>query len=176
MWNKTWECDNACKNIARIMRLPWSINQKNWNECKILYWEKKESRLFKLIKNFAEKEQQEKEEIKQKRQKEIEDQLKKFNKEDNNFYEQINKIPAYKIAELLVPYKYDWRKNFNNGKWWVCWYYYVSETNTICNWGSRHFNWWDDSSCWNSFSLVKNYKWLSNKETFLLFKDILWMK
>lgn len=177
MWCKTFECDKACKNIARIMRLPESINQKNWNECKILYWKYTNSRLFNLIKWFAEKEQQEKEKVKQKRQTEIVNQLKHFNTDENHFYDKINLIPAYKIAELLVPYNFssNW-KNFNNWKWWYCWYYYIAETNTICNGWSRFFNWWDDNSCWNNFSLVKNHKGLSSKETFLLFKEILCKK
>jgi hypothetical protein len=41
---------------------------------------------------------------------------KKFNKEDNNFYEEINKIPANIIAEYLLPqFKFNKNgKNFDN--------------------------------------------------------------
>lgn len=178
MWSKIYEVDFACKNIARILRLPWSINQKYWKECKILFAEKKDSKLFNLIKSFAVKEQEELENYKLAREKEIQDKLKIFNKSENNFYDEINSIPAYQIAELLIPeFPFDWKKNFKNNKWWFTWYYYVSETNTICNGWSRYFLFtWDESSCWNNFSLVKNFKSLSDKQCFLLFKEILCKK
>jgi hypothetical protein len=41
------------------------------------------------------------------------------------------------------------------------------------NWWSRFFNWGDEWSWWNVFSLVKNHKWLSNKETFKFFTELL---
>lgn len=174
MWSKSYEVDFACKNIGRIFRLPWSINQKNWKECKIIYWDKKESRLFNLIKGFAIKEQEEKEEQKRIREIEIKSQIKNFNKWENVFYEKINLILSYQIAEMLIPdFPFDWKKNFKNKKWWFTWYYYVKETNTICNWWSRYFNWWDESSCWNNFSLVKQSKDFTNKEVFDFFKLLL---
>jgi len=47
----------------------------------------------------------------------VQEQLQKFNKDENNFYEQINQIPAYQIAEILVPFKFSKNeKNFDNEK------------------------------------------------------------
>jgi len=177
MWDKLRNCDKACKNLARILRLPWSINQKNWAVVKIIWSRKKESRLFNLIKTFAIKESEELEKQKKIRQAEIAEQLKDYWKEWNKVYEQINLIPAYQIVQLLVPeFPYDWKKNFKNKKWWYTWYFINHDTNTTCNWWSTHyFTWGTTESCYNNFTLVKKHKNWNSKETFIFFKELLWM-
>ena len=173
MW-EPYQTDHACKNLARILRLPWSIKQKNWALVEVIAERKINSRLFSMIKTFAKKEMQEQEELKQKKQKEIESMLQNFSKDDNKFYEQINSIPAYEIAQILLPeFPYDWKKNFKNKKWGFTWYFYCNDTNTICNWGSRYFNEWSVWSCYNNFSLMKMHKWLDNRQTFAIFKKLL---
>jgi len=179
MWSPLWNCDPNCKNIARIIRLPWSLNQKNWKECKILFWEKKESRFFKNIKTLA-KEQIEEEEKKSKEK--LEKQIKRFQEDQkiktliywNNFlndkekldnlFKKINSVPAYIIAEKILPqFKFAKNnKNFHNLKKWYCWYYYIADKNLIANWWSKHFNWGDDNSCWSPALIIKNqlnYTW-----------------
>lgn len=174
IWDKAFKCDHACKNISRILRLPWSINQKNWAKVEILAEEDRKSRLFDFIESFAKKELEEQEEKKRIRKQEMEEHLKEL-WTDGALYEDINKIPAYIIAQWLVPdFPYDWKKNFKNKKWWYTGYYYVEETNTIANWWSRYFDYWDSSSCWNNFSLVKKYNNWTNYETFTYFKKLLW--
>ncbi len=173
-----WEpftSDKMCKNISRILRLPWSINQKNGAEVEILLYQNKESRLISNIKSLARQEYKELREAEELRQKEIEEVLSKFKWDENKFYELINKqIPAYQIAQLLVPeFPFDWKKNFRNNKWWFTWYYYVKETNSIANWWSRYFNWWTVNSCWSNFELIKRSKSFTNKETFAFFRDLL---
>ena len=176
VWVKYWKCDFACKNIARILRLPWSINQKNWALVEIIAEQKKESRLFNMIKAFAEKEQEEINIEELKRKKEIEDNLKHYGDKWNEFYQEINLIPAYQIAQILIPefpLNRNW-KNFNNKKQWLTWYFYNKSTNTIVNGWSRHFNFWWSESCFNNFSLVKHFKGWSDREVFLFFKQLLW--
>jgi hypothetical protein len=173
MWESIYYADNACKNIARISRLPWTINQKNWSEVKILYHQEVQSRLIKLIPLFAEETKKENKIEQDKRQKEYEQRLKEFWNKWNELYETINMIPAYQIAQVLLPeFAFDWKKNFKKWKF-LKWYYYVQETNTICNWGSHEFNWWNSNSCWNNFSLVQKHKNFTAKETFEFFKKIL---
>lgn len=169
--------DMAICNTARIMRLPFSINQKNWQEVKIIYSNPtKQSRLFNFIERFWIDEIKNQEKIIEQRKLEIEEARQKLIIEwkwDTDFkYEIINKIPAYLIAQLLIPnFPFDWKKNFRNNNWWFTWYYYIEETNAIANGGSRYFNWWTAESSWNNFSLVKNHLWLDNAWTFLFFED-----
>ena len=110
-----------------------------------------------------------------KREQEIKEQLKNFSQDENEFYNKINAIPAHQIAQLLIPeFKLNKNgKNFDNNKWWLTWYYYVEETNTICNGWSRYFEWGSTESCWNNFSMIKNFKNFTNKETFDFYKLIL---
>ena len=175
MW-VPYQCDHACKNLARILRLPWSINQKNGAKVEILKEREKKSRLFNLIEQLANKQKQEIQERDLQKQRDIEKQLKQFQWDDNKFYEKINIIPAYIIAQMLVPeFPYDWKKNFKNKKWWLTWYFYCKDTNTIINWWSRYFLFDGTvSSWWNNFSLVKRYKNFDNRQTFLFFKKLLW--
>jgi len=177
-WNKFWwdeyKCDGACCNIWRIIRLPWSINQKNWKECKILFWEYKKSRLFENIKKYSENKLKiiENERI----QKEKEFIKKSISHNEFCLYKKINEIPAFIIAEKILPqFKFSKnQKNFDNQKNWYCAYYYVKNTNTICNGWSRHFLFtWDEHSCWNNFSIIKNFYSFTNKETFSYFKTLL---
>ena len=180
MWNKYWwdsvfYADNACSNIARIMRLPWSYNQKNWEQCEILL---EQDKVFSLDLDIIwEKEYQIQKEEEQQRRKEIEKKLLSYNNWDNELYNKIISIPAYSIAMILVPeYPFDWKRNFKNKKWGFTWYYYNESFNTIHNWGSKHFNYWDSSSWFNTFSLVKNFNWWDSATTFTYFKKLLWMK
>ena len=175
-WTILWKADDACKNIARLLRLPWSINQKNGAKVEILAERKKISKLFNNIEKYAKIEQKRQDKLKQERLKQIEEQLKNFNW-DNEFYLKINSIPAYQIAELLIPdFPFNWKKNFKNNKNWLTGYWYCADTNTIVNGWSRHFNWWGDNSCWNNFSLIKRTKNWDNRQTFEFFKQLLWQK
>ena len=58
MWDDFWDsyiykCDPSCKDIARIARMPWTINQKNWAETFIIAQQEKESRLANNINVYA---------------------------------------------------------------------------------------------------------------------------
>ena len=175
VWSNIYKADAACKNIARILRLPWSINQKNWAEVFVVLEQNTMSRLFNSIKLLAKKEQQEQQQEKAKKEKEIAERLSKYWQDWNNFYDEINKIEAYTIAQVLLPeFPYDWKKNFKNKKWWLTWYFYNSETNTICNGGSQYFSWGWSESCFNNFSIIKNWYSFDDAQTFNFFKKIIW--
>lgn len=173
LWDEIYNADMACKNIARISRLPWTINQKNWAEVKIIANKKCNSRLFNLLPYFAEVTKQEKEQENLIKQKQYEEKMKDIKQWSNELYETIISIPAWQIAQMLMPqFPFDWKKNFK--KWHsLKWYYYVEETNTICNWWSHEFAFWDSNSCWDSFQLVKRHKNFTSKETFDFYKKLL---
>lgn len=166
--------DHACCNLARILRLPWSYNMKNWAKVRILAKQKVKSRLFTDIEKYANISLEEQKKEEEKKKKELEKKMKLYASrwEDNNLYEKINDIPAYQIAEMLLPeFPFDWKKNFKNKKWWFAGYFYVKEMNWIANWWSRYFNWWDENSVFSPFMIIKNWYWLTNRETFEYFKD-----
>jgi len=177
-WDSLWgdeifNTDKACKNIARIIRLPWSINQKTWKECFVIKERQWQGLLFNIIESLWAKE---KLDVMIKREEEVSKQIEEYERmekmnrlikwssydEDKwkikKVFEKINNIPAYIIAEKFVPeFKFSKNeKNFHNLKWGFTWYYYVKELNSICNWGSQYFSRGDVNSCWSSSVLIKN--------------------
>lgn len=178
-WDEIYYADPACKNISRILRLPWSINQKTWWVCKIIFERKWSWRIFNAIEQMWKIQKQEyikKRELENKKR--IEEyeiktkinrliQWTKYNDKKEKLekiFEIIDSIPAYIVAQKILPeYKLskNW-KNFDNLKRWYTGYYYVKDLNAICNWWSRHFNWWDVNSCYSPSVLIKNqynYSW-----------------
>lgn len=178
--------DISCSNISRIMRLPWSINQKNLTKCEIKFFQDENIDLN-IVKKFWKKEQIE---IDKEKEEQIKKRVEEYQKKEQMnsliywkeykdkkqelevLFNKIDSIPAYIIAEKLVPFKLNknW-KNFDNEKKWFCWYYYVEDINAICNWWSRYFNWWDDTSCYSPSVLVKNFYDYSWGETLQWFKS-----
>ena len=170
-WEDLYKADPQCADIARIMRLPNTINQKNWSETKIIARQDKNSRLVNNIKRYAEIENKKLEKIRLEKEQEF---IKKtFTNNDKNIYNEINNIPAYIIAQKIVPIyilNRNW-KNFDNKVSWFTAYYYDKEKNVIYNWWSKHFNYW--KICLNNFSMVKHEYNFTNLETFNYFKDLL---
>ena len=168
IWDEQLFSDKACCNLARILRLPWSINQKNGAIVRVLAEQNKTSQLFNNIEKYAEIVQKKRE----KQQKQLEKKMKK-NLWNNEDYEKIQLLPAYEIAQLLIPeFPYDWKRNFKNKKWWLCWYFYIKDKNVICNWWSRYFLFHgSNDSCWWPYQLVKHQLWLTDRETFEYFKN-----
>ena len=168
--------DKAVCNTARIMRLPGTINQKNWAECTIMYARPEvQSPLLGHVKALGQDALNKTKLLSKKRAVEIaqmREQLIANGGWDTDLkYEIINKMPAYLIAQILLPqFKFDNKKNFKNwGK--LKWYYYVADTNSICNWGSEEFGWWWTESCWNNHSLVKRQLNLTDADTFKWFES-----
>lgn len=168
--------DKAVCNTARIMRLPWTINQKYWVKCSIVYENpNRQSRFFKYVERIWLDELKKRDVISKKRELEIIEMKKNLiaNWWTNTDlkYEIINRFPAYIIAQILLPqFNFDWKKNFKVN-WKLKWYYYVSETNSICNWWSEEFAWWTSESCWNNFALIQRHLWLNKTETFKWFES-----
>ena len=98
---------------------------------------------------------------------------KKYDEDGDDLYDEINQIPSYEIAMLLIPnfpFSKNW-KNFDNKKGGFAWYFYNKDNNSIVNWGSRYFLFDGDSnSNWNNFSLVKHFYTYTNNEVFDFFK------
>ena len=192
-WDSIWgddlyKCDKACKNIARIIRLPWSYNQKNKKQVMII--SQKESS-WKLVWSLLILAQAEKEEQRIKEEEKVKNHIEEYEKQRkmdrviywdkadidsekiSNVFEIINNIPAYLVAQKLVPEFWLSKngKNFNNKKDGFTGYYYIEELNSICNWWSRYFNWWDESSSWWSSNLVKHWFDCSWWDVILWFKN-----
>lgn len=183
-WDRFWGneiffSDKACKNIARILRVPWSVNQKTWKQTFIITERQWEWKLFNILESLWESEI---EEVIEKRQEETRKKIEEYEKQEKMnrlikwekyvdekhkleaLFKKIDSIPAYLIAEKLIPefpFDKNW-KNFNNEKWWFTWYYYVKDLNSICNWWSQYFAWGDVNSCWTPSVIIKhwfNYNW-----------------
>lgn len=181
--------DYACRNLARIMRLPDTINQKNFKRVEILYeqdcnapmikslcevWKKYESVLHERQKEEAKKKIKEYEtSFRMNALTYGEDWTKNKWKLEEKIAK-INWIPAYLVSMALLPeftFHHN-QKNFLNEKWEYTWFFYNDKTNTICNWWSHHYAWWDANSCYSPLILVHKFFWHSNwRDTFLFFTN-----
>jgi hypothetical protein len=174
-FNSKWITpDYACRNIWRITRLPWTINKKNGEVCRILYENVTTSKFMGVLSTLWRdqmKIEKEKEEIE--RKKYLDEQKKRIEKHwaDWNFYEVICKeYPAYILAEEMNWFKLatNW-KNFINEKRGYCWYWYDKENNIIHNGWSTHYflnhNWY------NPYMILKEWKNLEDKEVFTYFRN-----
>ncbi len=197
-WDNFWGdevmySDKACKNISRIFRLPWSINQKTWKECFVIKERQGSWKLFNSIEILARVEKQQvlakKEEenrikIEEYIRQEKMNRLIKWSKYEEDkeklqrLFNNIDSIPINLVVEKInpmFPLSKNW-KNFDNEKWWFCWYYVVKELNSVCNGGSQYFNWGGINSCWSPSVLIKHQYNLTWNKTIQYFKDNFWIK
>lgn len=106
-------CDPACHNLARIMRVPWSMNprlkkkKENGNdvilwdmwpyECNVVEFIDRESQCFGLLEElwslYQEDEKKHKEDLVI-----VKDIVKNEHKKSDKIWEEINNVPAYEIA------------------------------------------------------------------------------
>ena len=187
IWSEYIKPDYACRNIARIIRLPWTINQKNWKNVEILY--EQDSKL-KIMPKICELWKKYDEEIKKRRLEDAKEIIKrnetklkmntitywedwkKWQKKLEERIAKINSIPAYEISMRLLPefiFSHNW-KNFLNSNWEYTWFFYNDKTNTICNWWSHHYSWGDTNSCYSPLIMVQKFYWYTWKDTFDFFK------
>lgn len=176
--NPLFTPDYACRNISRIMRIPTSVNQKNWAKVEILKEREVVSGLVSYIPAFAQKEAEIKKAEMEERQKRALDVRKRVESSGkSSIWDDIDSIPAWKISEWLKPeFKYSWNRNFHSdnpkrNKWTA--FYYSESRNCIINGGSSHYNWRDSNSWWWPFDLVKREKGWSDRETFEFFKKLI---
>lgn len=177
-------CDQACKNIARITRLPWSINTRIkkekwveiWNmwdiECDFFEYRDNTSQFMGQLKELAQ--QYEKELEIMKREEQIVRQIVGNIKKDDKIFEQINQIPAYELAEFVwwVRYKDCWKDNcplLEEHK--NMWAYYWKPSNVVVNtWSSLIKNKYE--KYFTSYRLIRDefMNW-DVKATLDFFKD-----
>lgn len=130
--------DYACKNIARVMRLPGTINSKNGERCRILYAQPQNSTLFESVEYYADFEIREEEEQREISRQEFEKRnalYKMQNGNQENFYEKINRdFPASFLAEEFIGFKLASNgRNFINEHGGYTGYYYDKKNNLIMN-------------------------------------------
>jgi hypothetical protein len=189
-WDEIYKSDRACKNIWRILRLPGSVNQKNWAEVQIIASQEiiSDFDLIELAKQSAkeikarkEAEQKERlaEQVKRSRMEELSWIWKDKKKQDDveGLFKKINDIPAYIVSEKLHP-EFPFYKNGRNflsdepNKWnRFTAFYYSSRLNWIVNWWSSYYNRWTTESVWSNSNLVKNTFWISWWETMKWFRS-----
>lgn len=109
---ETWfACDPACCNLARIMRLPWTINLRKkdtkrvqfdlWpTEVEILYFEPKDSQCFDELEDMAEMYKAELEEEK-KQKVELKREVRWTYVKWDDIWAEINSVPIGEIAEFV---------------------------------------------------------------------------
>lgn len=105
-----YSCDPACHNIARISRLPWTINTrhkiKDWKEwwklepvqCELFVMQEKTSQHFTNLKEYAKLRTEQ-----ESRARETKSELRKLQatyKKDDSIFDAINAIPVQDIAEI----------------------------------------------------------------------------
>lgn len=178
-------CDPACKNLARIMRLPWSINprtkKKNWEiwrdlepaVCELINFTPQTSQHFENLEQYANELQVQKAQEKKDRTK-IKNTVKNYSQSDDVWAE-INTIPARQLAEEIwgvemldkgienEPLR-EWHKNM--GAYWYRPY------NIIVNTGSSLIN--TDKKTFTSYELVLYEKYGWDKKLTLEYFESKW--
>jgi len=109
-----YKCDPACHNLARIMRLPWTINPRVkfkkdellwdlWDyTCDIMMFDPKVSKLFESIEEYAKQYDEEREKEKSDAQL-VHQIVKKEREKPSDIWAEINSIPACDVACDIRP-------------------------------------------------------------------------
>lgn len=176
-------CDQACKNIARITRMPWSINTRTKKKWDIVLWDMGDieceiiesiDKKFDMNILFEYSEQIKKEIATQKEEERIIRQIVWNVKWDDQIFDEINKIPAYELAEYVrwVRYRDCGKDNcplLEESK--NMWAYYWKPSNVIVNtWSSLIKN--KQEKYFTTYRLVRDelYNW-DVKQTLDFFAD-----
>jgi len=183
-----YKCDPVCNNLARIMRLPWTINPRKkmkkeevlWDlwplQCEIMYFEEKNSELFWKIEELAEEYKKQKERDKQEQIK-IKEIMKSDYKKWDDMRTQINNIPACDIACDIrwVTMVDRWLDNVAlKEQHKNMWAYRYKPHNVIVNTGSSMIK--TDKSYFTTYELVYyEMMWQDKKATVDYFKNRYWI-
>lgn len=182
-WKWIYQSDPACCNLSRLRRLPWTYNQKNGRQCRILF-EKNAIFDISTILVLGEKEYKAiLEEERKTAQKEREEMKKNMRIDEVNIFESINSLPVDLFVPYVVPQAiYDGKKNFRfAGQKNICWFF-KTQHNRIANWWSHHFipfmrNWREIQS-YSVFDIIHvgilgntDFTAKSITETILYFKE-----
>jgi len=192
-WDAWWGdklryADHACKNIARILRLPWTINQKNWAKVEIIAYQDMDCGfdiqwrwLNELDRLLYEQDREKRKRLEDfEKKSKIETLItwwsyKSKKKEMEIFFNKLDAIPAYLVSEKLLPqFKFhsNERNFLSDSKKWnrFTWFFYSKDLNAIINWGSSYYNFWETASWYSPTVLVKNHFWMNWKEVVAWFK------
>ncbi|MBU4216669.1 helicase RepA family protein [Candidatus Parcubacteria bacterium] len=154
--------DTACSNLARIFRIPGSVNQKNSMQTILMEFEFTLSNIIENILKLGKAEMSETSAIKD---------IHNARPPENNTYTAINNIPLPPIVCAALNLDYDGKKNFRaNGdkKIKAC---FMSEKNQniIISGGTGLFS--DQQSGYNTFQFVKMINNFTNQQTFNWFNE-----
>lgn len=158
LWWTHYKTDKSMKNLARMARLPWSINRKDkrwlWDlECHIMHKGVEKSwcpiEIVHWWKIVEEEINKKKELIKNKKSERVES--------DTSIYNMINNISC---AELFQKNKWlelarDWKNFISDRDWHYISGFYDKESNCICfsNPWSRHNDSWE--TCFTPYHYIK---------------------
>jgi len=177
---KMYEPDYSCKNISRIIRLPWTKNCKDKNNKKdveILKTQDVKSELVWKLLEMWEKEYNSKQEERIRDAKKREE---KYLKDlESSWWQDLDKYRAISKIPLNTTICQDfWFWQWNNLKYFSSdrkkgyeWLVYNEDTNLIRNWWCSAWTWSRPWECYNHFSYVQKRDWLTNEETFKYFVD-----
>lgn len=181
IWSEYLEPDMACRNIGRVARLPWTINQKNWQRVRILAEQNENAILVSKIKLYGSKQIELENEYQDLLAKKYallaREEMLKW--KDRKF---IEKILEYPVESLLIEsWKIDiW--NFVNNKNFVdkrdnsyYGFYKANDWNYIVVWWSSTLSPYADWRDWlNPFHLVQWLYGLDNAWVYRFFEKKLW--
>lgn len=194
---ETWyKCDPAVSNIARIMRLPWTINKRKkiqkdkitkedvllfdlWDyQCNVLFLEERDSKAFAQIEEKAKAYNEEKA-IDKKQQIEVRQIIKKdYNQKTSDVRAEINAIPAWEVACDIrwVTLVDRWLDNValkeTKKNMWAYWY---KPHNVIVNTWSSLIS--TQKSYFTTYELVYyEMMWWDKRKTIDYFKSRYWIR
>lgn len=120
-----FETDKSMKNLARLARLPWTINSKpdkaryNWDQkCDTLWKQEKHSILLKMLSDLAEQERERQAIEAERKAKEYEENAKNYRPKENwSVYDAIEEISTAELFQINrgLELARDW-KNFISDK------------------------------------------------------------
>lgn len=180
-WNSTFRCDKACCNLARLRRLPGTINQKNGREARILYSKNAIFPTEEILPRweiYYKKVIDQEREIAMKEKQEIRNSLDFW---ENNIFERINLISIELIVNEIMPEAiFDGRKNWKKAKGGL-YGFYKTQGNRLANGGSDHFQpfirYWGERYSYSVFDLVHiHILWNSEFDTDSIRKTLYFFK
>lgn len=153
--------DPACCNLARILRLPTTFNNKHGKhvEVEIIFKQKKHSKLLARIPEEG---------AARKAKEDVYKQDFDHSRVVGNIFDEINKISIFDLVEKHFGWRNNGRRFFEGDKKTDKGCFVPRGENFIVHAGTEHFE--DAQKGYSSFSFIKEVKKLSVKETLAWFK------
>lgn len=173
--------DISCRNIWRIARLPWTINQKNWQRARILAEQESISILVSKIPQYGRKQAEIQEEYERLLARKYyllaKEEMMKWN--DRTMIEAILSYPVewLLIESWIIPIEWftNWKNFIDPRDKSYYWFYKAHDGNYIVVWWSTTLSPYADGKDWlNPFDLVKWLYNLDNAGVYKFFTKKLW--